>query len=91
MDIDNGSMIVSARRRRLLGSRSLGAGRLLSSAEGVADGAVVALEVGGAGSVEEAAPEVLDACVPLGTGLPVIIIYTSRAAFSELTPGWLSM
>ena len=52
---------------------------------------MVPLEVGGAGSVEEAAPEVLDACVPLGSGFPVIIIYTSRAAFSELTPGWLNM
>ena len=55
---------------------------------------VVPLDVfGGAGSLLPRAPVsgVKEVGGPLETGLPVIIIYTSRAAFSELTPGFLLM
>ena len=81
------SLIVGPLRLRLLPSGSFGNGRLLSSAEGLV---VLPLEVGGSGSLLPCAPED-EVCGPLETGLPVIIMQTSRAAFSELTPGLILM
>ena len=88
------SLIVGPLRLRLLPSGSFGTGRLLSSAEGLVCSVVVPLEVvGGAGSLLPRAPVsgVKEIGGPLATCFPVIIMYTSRAAFSELTPGFCLM
>ena len=64
---------------------------LLSSVEGLVGSVVVPLEVGGAGSLLPRAPVSVeeDACVLFLTGFPRIRMYTSRAASSELIPGFL--
>ena len=74
--IEFGSTGWSARRRRRFWSRSLGGGRLLSSAEGLVCSVVVPLEVGGAGSLLPRAPVSVeeDDCAFLLTGFPVIFI-----------------
>ena len=80
--------------RCLLGLRPFVGNGCRTSVDGSFCSVVVPLEVvGGAGSLLPRAPVsgVKEVGGPLATGLPVIVMYTSRAAFSELTPGFLLM